>query len=271
MHLLATPLEKEHVDYKAVPNNVAYSSVAALAFSSPDEKVSYGESPEQYALFSRAKSSSKVNSTHLIVLIHGGCWLSAYDISHSFALSTGLSQAGFNVWSLEYRRTGDEGGGWPNTFEDIKLGIQASTQFNDGEFPIQNTILLGHSAGGQLALLAGADNPDLSAVFGLAAITDIEQYAVGDNSCQKATKGFMNGLPKEQPEAYKLANPIYRNLHHNTVLLHGSKDKIVPPHNLTTLNKPIVMLEGAGHFDWIHPGSQAFTKLVQELQRTVKQ
>ncbi len=71
-----------------------------------------------------------------MILLHWGCGLSAYDIKHSYALSTGLAQAGFNVWSVEYRRTGESGGGWPVTFDDIKNGIQASNTYNNGIFSI---------------------------------------------------------------------------------------------------------------------------------------
>lgn len=265
--LNASQVEQANVDFPKVTKNVAYSSVASLQTSQPDEKITYGPSPEQYALFSRSKNTANTRySANLVVLIHGGCWLSAYDIQHTYALATGLAQAGFNVWSLEYRRTGDPGGGWPNTFEDIKKGIAASAIFNNGEFVIENTLLIGHSAGGHLALLAGAELPPVKGVIGLAAITDIEKYALGNNSCQKATQGFMQGLPKDRPKAYQLANPVIRNLHANTWLLQGTQDNIVPSFGLEDLNRRVVTLEGVGHFDWIHPGSEAFQTLVQQIE-----
>jgi acetyl esterase/lipase len=50
---------------------------------------------------------------------------------------------------------------------------------------------VGHSAGGHLALLAGGEIKRLKGVIGLAAITDIAEYAMGSNSCQKVTNNFM--------------------------------------------------------------------------------
>jgi acetyl esterase/lipase len=258
------------IEFQKVENNVAYSKVAALSFSAADEKIVYGTDPLQYALLWRAKPLENRTQQSLVVLIHGGCWLSAYDIQHTYALSNGLAQAGFNVWSLEYRRTGDEGGGWPGTYEDIKAGILASASYNKGEFALTDSILVGHSAGGHLALLAGGAFKQLKGVIGLAAITDIEEYAVGSNSCQQVTKNFMDGMPSEKPNEYYLANPVKQPLHQDTVLLQGTKDNIVAAFELDKLDRKIIMLEGVGHFDWIHPGSNAFEILVQQLDELAK-
>ncbi|MFT7506823.1 MAG: acetyl esterase/lipase [Gammaproteobacteria bacterium] len=86
-----------------------------MPFAAADESISYDADSLLYALLWRAKKVTKVkdlenkHANPLVILIHGGCWLRAYDIQHTFALSTGLAQAGFNVWSLEYRRSGDIG------------------------------------------------------------------------------------------------------------------------------------------------------------------
>ena len=252
------------VDFPMVENNVAYSKVASLGFVDADEKVSYGTNDSQYALLWRASNSQEKNKP-LVILLHGGCWLSAYDIKHTYALSTGLAQAGFNVWSVEYRRTGDSGGGWPVTFNDIKNGIQASNTYNKGEFNLSNTVVVGHSAGGHLALLAGGQMDKLKGVIGLAPITDIKAYAHGENSCQKVTKDFMQGMPSDKPVAYTQANPSEQPLHINSFILQGGKDTIVPEYNLEQLNRSVVTLENAGHFDWIHPGSNAFKTLIHTL------
>lgn len=253
------------IKFPKVENNVAYSKVAALSFIPADEKIVYGVDPLQFALFWRANLREHTKQKTLVILIHGGCWLNAYDIQHTYALSTGLAQAGFNVWSLEYRRTGDLGGGWPGTYEDVKDGILASAKYNEGEFDLAETVLVGHSAGGHLALLAGGAIKQLKGVIGLAAITDIEEYALGTNSCQKVTKNFMQGMPKAKPAEYLLANPSKQSLHVNTEILQGDKDNIVPAFELDKLQRQIIMLNEVGHFDWIHPGSDAFKTLVERL------
>ncbi|MEP1445618.1 MAG: alpha/beta hydrolase [Paraglaciecola sp.] len=258
------------VQFPKVANNVDYSKVAELSFSAPVEKVSYGVDPLQYALLWRTTSLENAQRKPLVVLIHGGCWLSAYDIQHTFALSTGLAQAGFNVWSLEYRRSGDSGGGWPGTYEDIKAGIFAAAKYNNGEFDLSESVLVGHSAGGHLALLAGGVIKRLKGVIGLAAITDIEEYAIGSNSCQQVTKNFMHGMPKEKALDYEMANPSKQALHPNSLILQGGKDAIVPGFELDKLDSEVIMLDGVGHFDWIHPGSDAFDTLTKQLNGLLK-
>lgn len=253
------------VEFPLVENNVAYAKVAKLGYKKADDKIVYGNDASQYALLWRANQASQQANNPLVILLHGGCWLSAYDIKHTYALSTGLAQAGFNVWSIEYRRSGDSGGGWPITYDDVKAAILASSSFNNGEFNLENSVVVGHSAGGHLALLAGGEMSQLKGVIGLAPITDIKVYAMGENSCQKATKDFMQGMPSEKNEAYTLANPSEQSLHANSIILQGTQDQIVPAYNLELLNRPVTMLEGGGHFDWIHPGSAAFTTLVNTL------
>jgi acetyl esterase/lipase len=59
------------------------------------------------------------------VVIHGGFWRDAYDRSLMDALCEDLAGAGWTAWNLEYRRLG-EGGGWPETFDDVAAGIDWS-------------------------------------------------------------------------------------------------------------------------------------------------
>ena len=261
--LLANSASQQPVQFPDVENNVAYAKVASLGFNLADEKIAYGSDESQYALLWRAKQA--LVQTPLVILLHGGCWLSEYDIKHTYALSTGLAQAGFNVWSLEYRRSGTSGGGWPVTFNDIKAGILAASTYNNGEFKLADSVAVGHSAGGHLALLAGSEISQLKGVIGLAPITDIKAYARGNNSCQKVTKDFMQGMPTDKPKAYTQANPSEQSLHPQSIILQGDKDAIVPAFNLAQLKRPVVMLEGVGHFDWIHPGTEAFSTLIKNL------
>ena len=130
---------------------------------------------------------------------------------------------------------------------------------------VADSVVVGHSAGGHLALLAGGEIDQLKGVIALAPITNIKAYARGDNSCQKVTQDFMQGMPTDKPKAYTQANPSEQPLHPQSIILQGDQDAIVPAFNLEQLKRPVVMLEGVGHFDWIHPGSAAFNTLIQNL------
>jgi acetyl esterase/lipase len=256
--------QAEVIQYTPVESNVAYTKVTSLAFKDADEHISYGKDALQYAsLWLPAEGNKKQNN--LVVFIHGGCWLNAYDIKHSYALATALAQEGYAVWSLEYRRAGDEGGGWPGSFDDILSGINSVILHTKPAYSLANTVVVGHSAGGHLALLAGSELPELKAVVGLAAITDIVAYSEGQNSCQQATPQFMGGSAIEKPDAYKQANPVNRKMHAQTILLQGGADTIVPSQQASLLEVPIASNALAGHFDWIHPGSAAYQQLLTQL------
>ena len=246
--------------------NVAYADVLKEPVSNTYTKYSYGDSSLQYGLYYPAQTSD----SDLVVFIHGGCWLNAFDIEHSKPLASALAQSGFSVWNIEYRRTGDEGGGWPGSFEDIKSSINFIAALKkQRKVSFNRLILMGHSAGGHLALLAASSDLNIvvEQVVGLAAITDVHAYAAGENSCQSATPRFMGGTVAEQTEAYQAATIVGKKLNAKALLLHGSADSIVPLSQAKAIDTKLIELEGAGHFDWIHPGSDAFKVIIKYLNK----
>ena len=263
--LISFPGRAAEESYSPVESNVNFEAVFALPFRDSDHRINYGPDALQ---FGRLWLPDE-NSRGLLVFIHGGCWLNQYGIDHVQAVSTALAQEGYAVWALEYRRTGDSGGGWPGTFDDIVAGINQVNNLSPYGVIAERLALLGHSAGGHLAVLAGARSdllevePDL--VVGLAAITDVVSYSRGQNSCQQVTPTFMGGSAEERTAAYYDANPVNHGVHSPTVLLQGDIDQIVPLSQATLPAADTRISEGAGHFDWVHPGTPAFRELLQIL------
>ncbi len=263
----------EQLCYLPTQSNVAYSSVVELPVASPNAVLAYGAGPLQFGELWLPVSSSDPTTVHskrhpLIVFIHGGCWLNSFDIRHAHALSSALAQSGYAVWSVEYRRVGDEGGGWPGSYEDIKSAIRYLPELAEYALNLEQVAIAGHSAGGHLALLAGADELyDFTAVIGLAAIVDLAKYSQGTNSCQVATPRFMGGTLSEVPQAYSVANPAKLNLPKTTTLLHGTNDEIVSVEHATDSTVLSRIIEGGGHFDMIHPGTPSFRIFLQELAK----
>ncbi|MBV2129864.1 alpha/beta hydrolase family protein [Arsukibacterium indicum] len=261
-------------------NNVSYSSLAALPYNDTSIRLQYGPEPLQYGQLYLPPAATLNKRAPLLVFIHGGCWLNAYDISHSRAFSQAVANAGVAVWSVEYRRTGDEGGGWPGTYTDVLQALQYSQQaLSAYAVDSSNIAIAGHSAGGQLALLAAGQAyqqlvseslPSIKGVIGLAAITDMPAYASGTNSCQRAASQFLGGTASEQPQRYQEANPGQQVMHPATLLLHGSADTIVPLEQASNSNMSYQIIADAGHFDWIHPHTRAYKQFIAFLQELLQ-
>ena len=78
-----------------------------------------------------------------------------------------LTQRGFATLNLEYRRTGEAVGGWPGTLLDIvEAWNHVSNLAQDEPLDLSRLTLLGHSAGGHLALwVAGQHNIPPASLF----------------------------------------------------------------------------------------------------------
>jgi acetyl esterase/lipase len=262
--------------FPSAPNNTPYSMLASVDFSEPNATFTYAsEHPDQYAAYWRA-SNAEATAKGVVVFIHGGCWLSAFDMSHAYAFATGLSQAGYHVWSIEYRRAGN-GGEWPVALEDIVLGLQKIEVLRGSDVNLEHISVVGHSAGGHLAAMLAVQLQDVlpasvkkADVIGLAAIIDVATYAGGSNNCQTATPSFMAGMPNQQTSAYYLATPSNFEVRDETLgqfqLFQGNADVIVPESQARHASAKTITLDGVGHFDWIHPGSDAFKQLLKQLE-----
>ena len=104
--------------FAPVAENVTFDQVQHCRTGNPTQRL-----PTATIRCSTASLAATDANAPLVILIHGGCWLNSFDVNHSRPLATALNQEGFAVWSLEYRRTGDSGGGWPGTLEDIQLAL----------------------------------------------------------------------------------------------------------------------------------------------------
>lgn len=246
--------------------NVAFADVLRVPVDASPVRVTYGPESLQYGELWLPATAAPTRPVPLVVMIHGGCWLNAFGVDHTRPAAAALSRAGFAVWSLEYRRTGDAGGGWPGSIEDIRLALDGLPRLAAYPVDLQRVAVIGHSAGGHLALLAARGRPGYRVVAGLAAITDIVAYGRGDNSCQRAVPQFMGGSATEFPERYRLADPAAVAERSPTVLLHGSVDAIVPLAQARLSGAESIVVEGAGHFDWVHPGTAAFERLLDLLR-----
>ena len=190
-----------------------------------------------------------------------------------------LTAIGVATANLEYRRVGNTGGGWPGTFADIRSAYQFLVQHADSEHLNRDRIVvMGHSAGGQLALCLAAHEPRVSRVVSLAGVVDLQQ-AYQLHLSHDAVAEFLHGTPTEVPEHYQEADPMRLSIPHaRQCLIHGSADDTVPvefSRNYVLEKRKrspsegvfLVEIAGAEHFDLIDPRSPAW----KQVEDTVRQ
>ena len=254
------------------------SDVVDLPQPEPDHRLSYGEDPLQ---FGELRLPEGEGPFPVVIVIHGGCWLAEYDLGYMSALAEALTAAGVATWSIEYRRVGDEGGGWPGTFQDVADAadflLEIALKHN---LDLDQTAAVGHSAGGHLALwLAGrkwldADDPlrgegplALNGVVALAGIPDLAAYAAPDG-CGSAVSGLLGGEPGEVVDRVQRASPIAMvPLGVTQALVVGEHDPIVPKTQADSFvdaarqmgdSVAVTTILGAGHFELVDPSHGGF-------------
>ena len=256
-------------------SQVPYSALGVLPTSEADEQFSYGDDPLQtiYTWHGRL-STNAMYADKALIFIHGGCWLNAYGYEHAKGMYHALAELGMGVYVTEYRRVGDEGGGWPGSLDDVTQAISTALKRIENEGRYTNIYIAGHSAGGHLALLAAQrlsssslslSRANIKRIIGLAAITDIQSYAMGHNSCQSATAKFMNGTPEDVPTAYQRATPRPTHGSLPITLLQGDADSIVPARHAVLSGTNQKIIKNGGHFDWLHPESTSFDALLEVI------
>ena len=256
-------------------SQVPYSALGVLPTSEADEQFSYGDDPLQTIYTWHGRSSTNgMYADKALIFIHGGCWLNAYGYEHAKGMYHALAELGMGVYVTEYRRVGDKGGGWPGSLDDVTQAISTALKRIENEGRYTNIYIAGHSAGGHLALLAAQrlsssslnlSRANIKRIIGLAAITDIQSYAMGHNSCQSATAKFMNGMPEDVPTAYQRATPRPTHGSLPITLLQGDADSIVPARHAVLSGTNQKIIKNGGHFDWLHPESTSFDALLEVI------
>lgn len=243
---------------KAVSEPVSFDDVLQLPFGDVAQEQAYASSVQNTVVNIRGSSSS----LGVITLIHGGCWSNAYDRNHTLPMAEALSTLGYDVWVPEYRRVGDEGGGWPGSLEDIIAAVEFVTD-KTGRQPI----VVGHSAGGHLALRAAQTGLAIDGVVGLAPITDLVSYGAESGSCQSMVARFMGDDAYSPDESYRDASVTLKAIDVPVAVVIGKEDPIVGATQVAAFDAiQVATVNGAGHFDVIHPETDAFTAVLTALE-----
>ena len=207
--------------------------------------VSYGEHADNLV------DVWETDADTVAVLVHGGYWRVRYDRSYLAPFAEYLVAQGLSVASVEYRRIGN-GGEWPVILQDVVAGVDKAVEL----FPGKRIVLVGHSAGGHLSLLA-ADRPGVAKVVAVGGLCDLaraHELGLSDNAVTLLLGGDLGLLAEADPMNH-MPPPV------PTTLIHGDADDAVPL-ELSQRYKDkggdavdLVVLPGADHFVAVNPGA----------------
>ncbi|HEY7183062.1 MAG TPA: alpha/beta fold hydrolase [Blastocatellia bacterium] len=268
--------------------------ILTRAVKPADHRISYGPDEFQFGelrLPKGAKDAKEDGPYPVAIVIHGGCWMAEYGLSYMGHLSAALTEAGVATWSVEYRRVGNSGGGWPGTFEDVSRAADHLRKIsNQYHLDLDRVIAVGHSAGGQLALWLAArkilpkDSPVYSAdplplrgVVSLAGVTDLRRSGT---ACDANVPQLMGGSARDKTAIYDQASPInLLPLGVPSAIVQGASDTIIPLEMAKEYadaakkkgdNAKLVVIEKAGHFEIVDPQSFAWETVKNEALALLK-
>lgn len=246
----------------------------------------YGEHPCQYGDFYPAVGEPA--EAGALVVVHGGFWRAHRGVEMTAPLCAYLAGRGRHVWNVEYRRVGQ--GEWHDTLHDCAAGIAhlAALAEEFGREPADLTDgadVVGHSAGGQLAVWAASgdvrahgrrlrDAVHIRDVVSLAGVLDLD-HAARTGVGEDAVPGFLGGGPDDRGDRYALADPIRRLPARARVhCVHGEADERVPFELSARYERAAAHVRGAdvrlvpvsgAHTDLIDPDTPAWREAARRI------
>jgi len=260
-----------------------------------DHRIAYGPTLDEFGDLYLPKGGG---SHAVVVLIHGGCWLASLPGLELMAYAADdLRARGFAVWNIEYRRLGEGGGGYPGTFLDAGAAVDAlRTMAGRYNLDLRHVVLVGHSAGGHLALWAAArhridkSSPlyaahplPVAGVVSLAGIDDLSTYKrVGPEACGgPATIDELVGADRRAIATIFADTSPAALVPIGTpqTIVSGDLDLIVPAifgkayaAKAVAAGDPVrtLTIPGAGHFELIDPQSEAWQTIEPAIATMLK-
>jgi acetyl esterase/lipase len=261
----------------------------ALPSLPADYRISYGADENQ---FGDLRVPPGPGPHPLAILIHGGCWKADFATLRDLApMADALKAEGIATWNIEYRRLSQPGSGWPGTYLDVGKGVDyVRTIATEKNLDLRNVIVLGHSAGGHLAMWVAArsrlplsspiyvkDPLLIRGVIDLAGTGDMEAYIqVEQQACGAAVvEEMLGGKPVDVPQHYIQVSAIrLLPLGIPQVLIWGRQDDYVPigigekyiqAAKQAGDHARLVSFPDAGHFEIVSPLSATWPAVENEI------
>lgn len=195
------------------------------------KEVAYGDDAKQK--FDVYLPQQTKNKSKAIILIHGGSWIGGDKINMTHWLKP--LQSAFPddaIFTLNYRLASRQNlaNAWPAQINDVDAAVSFiknhAKAYNINK---KKLILLGESAGAQLALVEGFNhdpNHDVKVVVDLFGPTDMADLY----TAHREMAILMQGTPKKIPDVYADASVVNHVAKNSpaTIIFHGTADPIVP-------------------------------------------
>lgn len=266
----------------------------AISSQPADATSRYGSDPSQ---FGELRLPAGPGPHPLVVLIHGGCFKAEYATLRDLApIGDALKSQGIATWNIEYRRLGEPGGGWPGTYLDVGHAIDhLRTLAKRNRLDLRRVVLVGHSAGGHLALWGASRGrvPAGSAIaqrrplrpigaIDLAGPMDMrENIANYEEGCRdRVVTRMLGGTSDEVADRYRAASAgalLPLGVPH--VLIWGEHENFVPRPLAEAYvararssgdDAKLRVVPGAGHFEIASPHSSAWPAVLAEIQHLLR-
>jgi len=164
-----------------------------------------------------------------VMLIHGGFWKERYTLDLMSPIAQDFAEAGVACWNIEFARWSHENTGvWMDTMSDV-LRSWGHLSLIPG---IDQTrcMVMGHSAGGHLALMLASTAPRKPwLAIGQAPITDLiaaDQAKLSDEG--DAIRQWIGAGPESMIEIWEKLNPVNHIPDTSVLIFHGLNDEDVP-------------------------------------------
>jgi acetyl esterase/lipase len=276
----------------ATPRLMTPQDLTSVAAQAPDRRVTYGPDVNQFA---ELRVPNGTGPHPVVVLVHGGCFKTYGSFAEFAPVGDALKGRGIATLNVEYRRIDQAGGGWPNTYLDVGHAVdRVRSLAKEHNLDLSRVVLVGHSAGGHLAMWAAARSrvPRGSALFmedplavrgvvDLAGPLDLTANIEGyEGLCRdRVITNLMGGTPASVPERYAQASPMkLLPLGVPQVLVLGEHEEYVPRPLARAYveaakragdRAELMLIPGVGHFEIASPRSAIWPRVESAIRSLI--
>ena len=210
----------------------------------------------------------------VVVQIYGGAWQRGLP-GNDAVFAARVASQGYVVFAIDYRHAPEWK--WPAQLDDVQTALAwVREHAADYGGDASRLALWGRSAGAQLAMVAGLQDPGVSAVIDYYGPVNLthgwrEPPRPDPIGSRDVLEAFIGGTPDQMPDRYRDASPItyVSSKAPRTLLIYGSRDHIVRPQYGRNLHRALTAAGANSELVEIPWGDHAFDALPAGLSGQV--